>query len=155
MIVDLTLIGLGMAILTVIMHALGTGLWVKVLKRYQSWLKIQQGLPALGLLLATAVFLLTLNTLEAIAWATVYWLSPSVAEIYSFERALYFSFITFTTLGYGDITISSDWQLLCGLEAMNGIFLFGWSAALLYAVVQRTWGDRDPEHREVKADKQN
>jgi hypothetical protein len=155
MIVDLTLIGLGMVILTVIMHALGTGLWVKVLKHYQPWLKIQQGLPALGLLLATAVFLLSLNTLEAIAWATVYWLSPSVAEIDSFERALYFSFITFTTLGYGDITIIGDWQLLCGLEAMNGIFLFGWSAALLYAVVQRTWGDRDPEHHQVEADHQH
>jgi voltage-gated potassium channel len=139
----LALISLGMIIVTVIIHALGTGLWVKVLKQRQQWLDIHRVVPALGLLVATAVFLLTLNALEAIAWATIYWLSPSVGEINTFESAIYFSFITFTTLGYGDITLSSAWKLLCGLEAMNGIFLFGWSAALLYAVVQRIWGAQD------------
>jgi hypothetical protein len=100
-------------------------------------------LSNLALLLGTAVFLLSLNALEAIVWAGIYLLAPGVPEISTFETAIYFSFITFTTLGYGDVTLRSEWQLLCGLEAMNGIFLFGWSAALLYAVVQRLWDSQD------------
>jgi hypothetical protein len=42
-------------------------------------------------------------------------------------------------LGYGGITLDPEWRVLSGLEAMNGILLFGWSTALLFAVVQRSW----------------
>ncbi len=137
--VNLGLISLAMVILTVTVHALGTGVWVRVLRHHQPWFASPRLFFNLGILLGTAVFLLCLNALEAIAWAGIYLLAPDVPEISSFERAVYFSFITFTTLGYGDVTLRGEWQLLCGLEAMNGIFLFGWSAALLYAVVQRIW----------------
>ena len=56
-----------------------------------------------------------------------------------FEAAIYFSFVTFTTLGYGDLTLSDGWRLLSGIEALNGILLDGWSTAVLFAVVQRIW----------------
>jgi voltage-gated potassium channel Kch len=137
--VDLGLISLGLVILTVSIHTLGTGLWIRVLRGRQAWFATPKVWSNLGLLLGTAVFMLSLNALEAVAWGGIYLLAPGVPEISTFETAVYFSFITFTTLGYGDVTLRSEWQLLCGLEAMNGIFLFGWSAALLYAVVQRIW----------------
>jgi hypothetical protein len=136
---DLGLISLGLVMLTVTIHTLGTGFWVRVLRSRQAWFASPRPWSNLGLLLGTAVFMLSLNALEAIAWAGIYLLAPGVPEISTFETAVYFSFITFTTLGYGDVTLSSEWKLLCGLEAMNGIFVFGWSAALLYAVVQRLW----------------
>lgn len=53
------------------------------------------------------------------------------------EEALYFSTVTLTTLGYGDITLDEQWRLFASLEAANGIILFGWSTALIFAVVQR------------------
>ena len=62
---------------------------------------------------------------------------PGVEELTTWEDAIYFSIVTFTTLGYGDITISGGWRLLSGIEAMSGILLFGWSAALLFALVQQ------------------
>lgn len=137
--VTLLLISLGLVILTVSIHTLGTGLWVWVLKHRQAWFASPKLWSNLGLLLGTAVFMLSLNAIEAVAWASIYLVAPGVPEISTLRTAIYFSFITFTTLGYGDVTLRSEWQLLCGLEAMNGIFLFGWSAALLYAVVQRLW----------------
>ena len=92
---------------------------------------------ALVILAGTGVGLLALHVIQVGIWAGTYVLLPDVPEINSFEQALYFSIVTFTTLGFGDITISGDWRLLSGIEAMNGILLFGWSTALLFAVVQR------------------
>jgi hypothetical protein len=72
--------------------------------------------------------------------AVAYLYLTQVEPIDSLESAAYFSAITFTTLGYGDITLSTDqWRLLTGIEALNGVLLLGWSTALLYAVVHRSW----------------
>jgi len=62
------------------------------------------------------------------------------------ETALYFSMVTFTTLGYGDVTMSPDWRLLASFEAANGIIMFGWTTALIAAVIQRLATDRHRGH---------
>jgi len=48
--------------------------------------------------------------------------------------------ITFTTLGYGDVTLNSDWDFLSGMEAMVGITVFGLTTAILFAVIQNVRG---------------
>ena len=58
-------------------------------------------------------------------------------ELQSLDTAFYFSGVTFTTLGYDDITLSTDWRKLSGLQAIDGILLFGWTTAFLSAVLQR------------------
>ena len=63
-------------------------------------------------------------------------LLPGVAEFETFEKSMYFSLVTFTTLGYGEITISSANRILAGLEAINGITLIGWSTAFMFAIFQ-------------------
>jgi hypothetical protein len=40
-------------------------------------------------------------------------------------------------LGYGDLLLTPAWRLLGPLEATNGAFTFGVSAAMVFAVVQR------------------
>jgi hypothetical protein len=85
------------------------------------------------------VLLLSLHILEVIIWALAYTMLPDLAGPDKFEDALYFSFITFTTVGYGDVTLFGEWRLLSGIEAMNGILLFGWSSALVYTTVQKLW----------------
>ncbi|MGW8286164.1 MAG: potassium channel family protein [Candidatus Deferrimicrobiaceae bacterium] len=74
-----------------------------------------------------------------VLWALTYFLLPDLGALRAFPNALYFSYITFTTLGYGDITIVSRWRLLSGVEAMNGILLFGWSTAMLFGLIQHLW----------------
>jgi voltage-gated potassium channel Kch len=53
------------------------------------------------------------------------------------EGSLYFSGITFTTVGYGDMTLPACWRLLSVAEAVNGVLTAGWSTAQLVYVVQR------------------
>ena len=90
-------------------------------------------------LIQTAIVLVALHALEIMIWAGVYKALVPVGELANLETAVYFSFVTFTTLGYGDITLSDGWRLLSGIQALNGILLVGWSTALMFAVVQKSW----------------
>jgi len=58
-------------------------------------------------------------------------------EFHQFGTAYYHSAVNYTTLGYGDIVMSSSWRLLGPLEAANGVLMFGVSTAMVFAVIQR------------------
>ena len=45
--------------------------------------------------------------------------------------------MTYTTTGYGDLVLPSEWRLVGGVEALTGILMCGWSAAFFFAVVSR------------------
>jgi len=66
-------------------------------------------------------------------------LLPSQVGLSSCKEALYFSLVSFTTLGYGDVTLGPRWELLGPMEAMAGITVIGLTTALLFAVIQRSW----------------
>jgi hypothetical protein len=51
---------------------------------------------------------------------------------------LYFAFVNYTTLGYGDVLPVERWRLLGPITAMNGVLLFGWSTAVIFEVLRRT-----------------
>ncbi len=55
---------------------------------------------------------------------------------------LYFSFTTFTTLGYGDIEALGVLRFLTGIEALSGLVLITWSASFLFVEMQRHWPTR-------------
>jgi len=93
----------------------------------------------LKVLISTALVLITLHIIEILVWAFAYIMVLPDGELQSLESAFYFSAVTFTTLGYGDITLSSDWRILSGLQAIDGILLIGWTTAFLFAVLQRAW----------------
>lgn len=74
-------------------------------------------------------------------WAAVYMV---IGAIPGFEDALYFSTVSFTTIGYGDIVLGKEWRLLASFEGANGMIIFGWTTALVIAVIQRfyNWHSR-------------
>lgn len=135
----LSLIGSALIAITVLIHAIGTTAWVRHLsKKYVGDLP-WNGRRSMLVLVNTALVVFALHTAEIIIWAAAYQLLIPVNELASFEEAVYFSFVTFTTLGYGDITLSAGWRLLSGIEAMNGIILVGWTTAMIFSVVQHIW----------------
>jgi len=72
--------------------------------------------------------------IEVGVWAAAYlWLDA----IEGLEKAVYFSMVTFSTLGYGEIVLSEAWRLLASFEGANGVIMFGWTTALIFAVVRR------------------
>ena len=83
-------------------------------------------------LIASVVLMMFVAALiESAIWAATY---VVVGAISGFEPALYFSMVTFTTLGYGDIVLHDGWRLLASFQALNGIVMIGWTTALIVAV---------------------
>jgi voltage-gated potassium channel len=128
-------------VLTVLIQGFGSVWLLRFLFRHYAdadgELLPHRALPAVIL---TALGLLLLHCVQILVWAAAYRLLTPVQPIDSLEAAVYFSAVTFTTLGYGDITLSTaQWRVLTGFEALNGVLLLGWSTALLYAVVHRSW----------------
>ena len=147
----LALIGSVLVAITVAIHALGTAFLVKYLAstfldRTGHW----GSKSVLSALMLAALALVFLHTLEIMVWAGVYKSLVPVGELANFETAVYFSFVTFTTLGYGDITLTEGYRLLSGIQALNGILLVGWSTALMFAVVQKTW-EKDVDEETASA----
>ena len=133
--------GIALVIATVLVHAVGTHRWIRFLARHYSnaggLIRSHKALPAV---IWTAIFLMALHVIEIQLWAFTYLFVLPGEPFDTYEKALYFSFVTFTTVGYGDVTLSThDWRILSGIEAMDGILLAGWSTALLFVVVQRSW----------------
>jgi hypothetical protein len=59
--------------------------------------------------------------------------------------------VTFTTLGYGDVVVEGSWRLLASFQAANGIILFGWTTALLVAVIRAMHVARDAARRKSRS----
>jgi len=126
---------LAMIVTTTIIHALVTSIQTDLVhsRRISAWYAVSSNrrmvMIAMGALLMAATLFL-----EILLWAWVY---HHVGAIQSLETSLYFSGITFTTVGYGDVTLAKCWQLLSVGEAVNGVLMAGWSTALLILLVQR------------------
>jgi voltage-gated potassium channel Kch len=135
----LSLIGSALIAITVVIHAVGTTAWVRHLARRYAGNAVWGGPRAMLILVNTALIVFVLHTLEIVIWAGTYQVLLPANELASFQEAVYFSFVTFTTLGYGDITLSEGWRLLSGIEALNGILLVGWTTAMIFSVVQNIW----------------
>ena len=135
----LVLTALAVIAMTIIVHGLGTSWWLHRVGRRHPGASHRLTVPGkAGVVIQTVLFMIVLHFAEILLWATAYML-VAAEEFESVEAAIYFSGVTFTTLGYGDITLSSNWRLLSGFEAIGGIVLIGWTTAFIYAVLQRMW----------------
>ncbi|POY36761.1 hypothetical protein C3K47_10410 [Solitalea longa] len=123
---------------TIIIHGLGSSWGLKyLLRRHDPQDRVYGFVKTIKILSATAIILMLMHYLEIALWAIAYLSIPELDKLSHWEEAIYFSTVTYTTLGYGDITLPPTWRIMSGFEAMNGILLFGWSTAMFYAVVQR------------------
>ena len=86
-------------------------------------------------MVATVSVLMAAHTSEVIVWSVAYAILDVAA---SDADLMYFAFVNYTTLGYGDIVPVERWRLLGPITAMNGVLLFGWSTAVIFEVLRRT-----------------
>jgi len=91
-------------------------------------------LRLIAVMIATVSVLMAAHIAEVVAWSIAYAIvgvAPPGTDL------IYFAFVNYTTLGYGDVTPLQRWSLLGPMTAMNGVLLFGWSTAVIFAVLQK------------------
>ena len=135
MLVQQLLLGSGMVALCVAIHIAAMAILLGILRRHAgAWLRSSFYFGATITMVVIMMGLLFAHTIEIWLWAALY---IHLGEFPNMTDSLYFSTVTFTTLGYGDIVLSERWQLLSSLEAAGGILLFGLSTGLAVAAVSR------------------
>ena len=107
--------------------------------RYFAQVKVrplaESGVQANLVEVSVLIILLMLGILvQVLVWATLYRLAGRFPDI---ETAFYFSGVTFTSLGYGDVVLTGDLRLLAPLEAANGMMMFGISTAAFITAIQQ------------------
>jgi voltage-gated potassium channel Kch len=86
------------------------------------------------LVIRLAGFMILLHLVEIAAWGLVYVWRGAMPDVPS---ALYFSAVTYTTTGYGDLVLPPDWRLVGAIEALTGILMCGLSTGFFFAVLSR------------------
>ena len=137
-------VGTTLIILCVVNHAICLELLLRRLKNIGP--KWDRRLPVCGHIVIMIVVVLGLfaaHTIEAWLWGFFYYFS---GELSGLSEAIYFSTVTYTTLGYGDVVLSHKWNLTSSLQAVSGIILFGWSTAFLVNARHFFWKKYGMDH---------
>ncbi len=139
---------------TATMHFIGLS-FLTITMRARDWLHSSEVVKPLwrryNAILWVVFGLFGLHTVEIWTYAMVY--RFGLDAFHDIESALYFSTISFVSLGNGDVLMPRQWRLVGAIEAVNGVVLLGWSTAFFITIVNRLrvleheWFDRlRPKH---------
>ena len=129
------MVGGAVSVCNIAIHALVMAIIVRVARSMGTKEWLHPSLLLIGVMSSTVSVLMITHAVEVIVWALAYGMVDIAAPG---TNLIYFAFVNYTTLGYGDVTPSARWQLLGPITAMNGVLLFGWSTAVLFDVLRKT-----------------
>lgn len=130
------LVGFSLMALCVVIHAMGLIAVFRWMKRPRAhdagdfW-------PLAWTLIRIASWVVFLHLMQILVWAFMYAWRGAMAD---FATAAYFSAVTYTTTGYGDLVLPEEWRLVGGVEALTGILMCGLSTGLFFAVYTKVFG---------------
>ena len=127
------LFAVGLVVVTVCIHAVGFSALLRALIRAHA-LDTSGFWRVTWLVIGLACWLMLIHLLEISVWGLFYFWQGCMPDA---ESAFYFSGVTYTTLGYGDLLLPTPWRMLAPLETLTGILMCGLSTGLFFAVVSR------------------
>jgi voltage-gated potassium channel Kch len=116
----------------VVIHAYGVTSAIRWLQRQV--IASERLWPWSRLFIRLAAWIILLHISEVTVWAAVY---TAIGAMPGLQEALYFSAVTYTTTGYGDLVLPQDFRLVGAVEALTGILMCGWSTGFFFAIVSR------------------
>jgi hypothetical protein len=89
-----------------------------------------------GVTAVSGVFLLFLvaHTLHIYLWAFAFW---AIGALAGYETPIYFALVSYSTLGYGDVTLASDFRIFGAMASICGVLMFGLTTAFLVGMFTR------------------
>lgn len=125
-------------VINIAIHAMVMTTVVQVSQRARAKSRPHPAIHLTAVMIQAVSVLMVAHVLEVFIWASAYWLvdaAPADADL------VYFAFVNYTTLGYGDVVPVERWRLLGPMTAMNGVLLFGWSTAVIFEVLRKVRED--------------
>ena len=129
------LVGGIVTVCNITIHALVMTVVVQVARATGTKKRSHPSLRLTATMIATVSVLMGAHVLEVFVWSLAYSIVDAAP---AGTNLVYFAFVNYATLGYGDVTPLKDWLLLGPLTAMNGALLFGWSTAVIFQVLHKT-----------------
>lgn len=115
--------------ITVAVQAIVIGVIEILFNKLKPWVAKPPRIAKMIFALICAVLVIMVGVSMSVwIWAAVF---LAVGSLDTLEQAIYFATVSFTTLGYGDVTLESEWRILSALTAANGLIIFGLSTAFL------------------------
>jgi hypothetical protein len=129
------LVGAAASVCNIAIHALVMVVVIRVTRVVDELATAHQTFRLIAVMIATVTVLMIAHLAEVLVWSLIYSATNAAPEG---SDLIYFAFVNYTTLGYGDITPVKRWHLLGPMTAMNGVLLFGWSTAVIFEVLRMT-----------------
>lgn len=131
------LLGAVMILITVVMHVSLYETLYQLLQRHtHTMLHLFRRAWRMASLAGIVLAVFVCHVASIWLWAGLF-LILDIPVLSTLPDTLYFTTVTYTTLGYGDIILDHHWRLLASFSAANGLILFGWSTAFLYEVISK------------------
>jgi hypothetical protein len=127
------LVGTAASVCNIAIHAVVMVAVIKVARIVDELATSRQTLRLIAVMIATVTVLMIAHLAEVLVWSLIY---AIVSAAPAGTDLIYFAFVNYTTLGYGDVTPVERWHLLGPMTAMNGVLLFGWSTAVIFEVLR-------------------
>jgi hypothetical protein len=128
-------VSIAVSLCNIAIHAIVMAAVLRVARLADQRAASRQSLRLVAVMIATVSVLMAAHIAEVFVWSLAYMMVGAAPAGTNF---IYFAFVNYTTLGYGDVTPVERWQLLGPMTAMNGVLLFGWSTAVIFAVLRKT-----------------
>jgi hypothetical protein len=134
------LVSTATVVTTVLVHGFGLAVLVRSLRAInihiadEGAVRHHVDLSITGPVLLVVLALFVLHGIEIWFYAAIYLALGAVPDL---EQAVYFSTITYGTIGYSDAYIVKPWRVLAAIEGINGVILLGWSTAFFVTIVAR------------------
>ena len=128
------LFGGAVSAVNVALHALIMMILIRVAQKASERSKARASQHLMLVMTPVVLVLMATHASEIMVWALAYSLvnaTPPDAD------RVYFAFVNYTTLGYGDVVPVKRWNLLGPMTALNGVLLIGWSTAVIFEVLRR------------------
>jgi hypothetical protein len=133
-------VGLAMVVLTTIIHAMFMVSGMEAARwRLSRFGRARRQLMKAALVSGLTAWMFLAIVIEAWVWALLYLYNPLITTLPDLQTAFYFSMVTFTTVGYGDVVLTGNWRTLASIQAANGVIVFGWTTALIFVFIQRVY----------------
>lgn len=130
-----------LVLVTVVIH-------YEALRLISGAVPVLTAIPPRQRLIAVLIGVFAAHTVEVWVYGLSYWFLDRVHPIGSFGGEapatiadyVYFSVVTYSSLGFGDVYPRGALRLLAGVEAVNGLLMIGWSASYTYIAMTELWG---------------